>query len=59
MSEMSEVVIFPEMLAAGAEQVKECRLMDLDDAEVAERVFEAMYGVFLITCLKGESERVH
>lgn len=56
---LSELVIFPEMLAAGAEQIRECRLMDLDDAEVAERVFAAMYGVFLITCVRGESERVH
>lgn len=56
---MSEVIIFPEMIAAGAEQIKECRQMKLDDLEIAERVFAAMYGVFLITCVRGESERVH
>lgn len=56
---MSEIVIFPEMLAAGAEQISECRKTNLDDAETAERVFEAMYGVFLITCLRGGSERAH
>lgn len=56
---MSEIVIFPEMLAAGAEQISECRKINLDEAETAERVFEAMYGVFLMTCMKGESERVH
>lgn len=33
--------------------------MNLDDPEIAERVFAAMYGVFLITCVRGESERVH
>jgi hypothetical protein len=56
---VSEIVLFPEMVAAGAEQVRECRQMGLGEAEIAERVFEAMYGVFLITCLRGESERVH
>lgn len=59
MSEVGELVIFPEMIAAGAEQIKGCRQMNLDDPEIAERVFAAMYGVFLITCVRGESERVH
>lgn len=51
--------MFPEMVAAGAEQMRECREEGLDDTETAERVFAAMYGVYMITCMKGESERVH
>lgn len=56
---MSELVILPEMLDAGTEQVAECRKMKLNDQDTAIKVYLAMHGVYAILVMRGESERVH
>jgi hypothetical protein len=56
---VSEILILPEMVEAGIEQVAECRKMKLDDEDTAIKVYLAMQGVFAILVMRGESERVH
>jgi hypothetical protein len=54
-----EFVLFPEMVAAGMEELAECNQKGIDDGEKVACVFLAMYGVYQMNCVRGESERVH
>lgn len=56
---MSEFVIFPEMIIAGAEELAECRDTGLSDEQTAVAVFLAMQGLLQIKAMRGESESVH
>lgn len=56
---MSELVIFPEMIEAGKEEVAECRAMNLGDEQTAINVYMAMAGIFVMAKIRGENERVH
>ena len=56
---MSEVVIFPEMLAAGIEALMECRDRQMRDDQIAISVYLAMQGILEIKQMRGDSERVH
>ncbi len=42
-----EVVISPEMIAAGIEAMKEAKVMCLEDGDVVIEIFLAMYGMSL------------
>jgi len=41
-----EVVILDEMLAAGEEQLEECRRMKMNDRDTCELIYMAMYGLY-------------
>ena len=50
---MSEVLIFPEMIEAGIEQLTECRDKGLQDEQTVVYVFLAMQGFLEMQRLRG------
>lgn len=56
---MSEVLIFPEMIEAGIEQLHECQDKGLKDEQTVICVFLAMQGFLEMQKLRGDSESVH
>jgi hypothetical protein len=47
------------MVAAGMEELAECDEKGIEAGEKVACVFLAMYGVYQMNCVRGESERVH
>ena len=58
MSEMTNVVILPEMELAGEEALKEARKASLTDAETAVAIYYAMRAVYAVMLL-ANSETIH
>lgn len=56
---MSEVVIFPEMIQAGIEELNECQGRGLKDEQTVVCIFLAMQGYIEMLKLRGDSEIVH
>ena len=56
---MSEIVIFPEMIQAGVEQLIECRQKKMKNEQTVIVVFLAMQGFLEMQRLRGDSESVH
>ena len=56
---MSEVLIFPEMIDAGIEQLHECKDKGLSDDQTVVCVFLAMQGFLEMHKLRGDSESVY
>ena len=58
-SSVSEVLIFPEMIEAGIEELHECQGKGLKDEQTVICVFLAMQGFLEMQKLRGDSESVH
>ena len=58
-SKVSEVLIFPEMIQAGVEQLLECKKKKMRSEQTVICVFLAMQGFLEMQRLRGDSERVH
>ncbi len=56
---MSELVIFPEMVEAGVEQLSECRVKGLRDEETVVLVFLAMQSYYEMQRMRGKDEAIH
>jgi hypothetical protein len=56
---LSEIVIFPEMVEAGVEQLTECQDKGLKDEQTVICVFLAMQGFLEMQRLRGDSESIH
>lgn len=56
---LTEVLIFPEMVRAGVEQLAESRIKGLEDEQTVIVVFLAMQGFLEMQRLRGDSESVH
>ena len=56
---VNEVVILPEMLAAGAEAVNESREHGLNDVDTAIAVFLSMSAVFEMARVREANETRH
>ena len=56
---MSEAVIIPEMLIAGAEAVQECEQRKFSDVDTAIAVYLAMAAVLEMARIKEANETRH
>lgn len=56
---LSEVVILPEMLAAGMEALRECESREYEEADVVIAVYMAMEAVKMIAIMRSAESTVH
>jgi hypothetical protein len=56
---VSEIVIFPEMIEAGVDQLLECKKKKLRNEQTVICVFLAMQGFLEMQRLRGDSESIH
>jgi hypothetical protein len=58
-SKVSEIVIFPEMIEAGVDQLLERKKKKLRNEQTVICVFLAMQGFLEMQRLRGDSESIH
>lgn len=54
-----EVILFPEMLAAGVEALSESKKRELDDANICVAIYLAMRAAEEIALAQGEEGTIH
>ena len=56
---MSEILIFPEMIAAVVEELRECQDRGLRDEQAVVCIYLAMHGYIEMLKIRGDQEHVH